>query len=293
MLYVFSNLGTSNSRHFELCRTLCTLSMKRISLFIILAIFTSKAFSQENDSIIVLQSPAGRLSGLIDIQDLVNEGFNYWDDKFEGHWSGVELGVNGFAFPDYSMYPVNENNFLRNDLIRSNVLNMNLLQYSKGIQQTRNTIGLVTGIGLSLQNYRLDNHTSVSIDENRKVYPVNLYFDSNQKSKLSSVYLEVPLLVEFQVPVKNYQNRIYLSAGIIGSKRLETHIKVKYRKDGKREKLKSPEDYSIRDFKVAGTIRMGYRWINLFATYDVIPLFEDRRGPVLYPFSVGLMLISF
>jgi hypothetical protein len=267
--------------------------MKQIFL-IFLAILTSfLAYTQENDSIIVVKSPAGRLSGLIDIQDLVNEGYNYWDEEFEGHWAGVELGINSFLGADYSMYPPAENNFLKNDLLRSNVLNLNLLQYSMGLQKTRNTLGLITGLGLCLQSYHLDNRTTISLDENRKVFPVNMFFDSNQKSKLSSLYIEVPLLIEFQVPVRHYANRLYFSGGVTGSKRLESHTKVKYRKDGKREKLKSPGDYSIRDYKVAATIRVGYRGINLFATYDVVPLFEDRRGPVLYPFSAGIRLLSF
>ena len=267
--------------------------MKRQFLLILLIISSFFLYAQENDSIVVVQSRAGRLSGLIDIQDLVNEGYNYWNEEFEGHWSGIELGINGFANSDYSLYPASENNFLENDPLRSNVLNLNILQYSKGLQQTRNTIGLVTGIGLSLQSYRLANSTTITLDENHRVIPKTLFFDSNQKSKLSSVYLEVPLMIEFQVPLSHYANRLYFSAGIIGAKRLESHTKVKYRKNGKREKLKSPGDYSIRDYKVAGTVRLGYRWINLFATYDVVPLFEDRRGPELYPFSIGLKLISF
>lgn len=267
--------------------------MKSILLVFILFLIPIYSFSQTADSTIVLQSPAGRLSGLIDIQDLVNEGYNYWDEDFKGHWSGVEFGFNGMARPDYSMYPEKDYGFMDNDVFRSNVLNLNVLQYSKGIQQNRNTIGIITGIGLSFQSYRLDNNTSLTTDENRKVFPQSLYFDSNQKSKLSMFYLEVPLLVEFQIPVSNNANRLYFSAGITAAKRLETHTKVKYRKNGKREKLKSPGDYSIREYKVAGTVRLGYRWVNLFATYDLVPFFEDRRGPVLYPFSVGIKLISF
>jgi len=267
--------------------------MKRIFFILLVSIATLLAFSQENDSIIVVQSPAGRLSGLIDVQDLTNEGYNYWDDKFEGHWSGIELGINGFANAGYSMYPASENHFLDNDLIRSNLLNLNIFQYSRGIQQTRNNIGLVTGFGLSFMSYHLDNNTTISVDENRKIHPSVLYFDTSQKSKLSTVYLEVPLLAEFQIPIKNAANRLYFSVGVTGAKKLESHTKVKYRKNGKREKLKSPGDYSINDHRVALSFRIGYRWANLFANYDMVPLFEDRRGPVLYPFSVGLKLISF
>ena len=267
--------------------------MKRIFLIFLASIISSLTFAQENDSIIVLQSPSGRLSGLIDIQDLVNEGNNPWENEFKGHWAGVELGMNGFYKSDYSLYESGERNFLENDLFRSNILNLNVLQYSKGMQSSRNTIGLVTGIGLSLQSYRLNRNTSIKVDENGKVQPVTLYYDSNQKSKFSFVYLEVPLLVEFQVPIKNNENRMYFSAGLNVAKRLSAHTKVKYRSNGKKEKLKSPGDYELRDYKFAGTVRVGYRSINLFASFDITPLFNDRRGPKLYPFSVGIKLISF
>ena len=267
--------------------------MKLLFLLLVMALVSFQAYTQGNDSIIVLKSQAGRLSRLIDIQDLVNVGSNYWEDEFKGHWAGVELGVTGLAHPDYSLYPAQDNGFLKSNLIRSNVLNLNVLQYSKGIQRSRNNIGLVTGLGLSLQSYRLDNRTTIAIDESHKVYPLSLFFDSHQKSKLSSAYLEVPLLVEFQIPIRNAKNRLYISTGVTGAKRLETHTKIKYRKAGKKEKLKSPGDYSIRDYKVAGTLRLGYRWINLFATYDMAPMFNYRRGPVLYPYTAGIRLISF
>lgn len=267
--------------------------MKHIFLIFLATITASLTIAQENDSIIVVQSPSGRLSGLIDIQDLVNEGFNYWEDEFTGNWAGIEVGVNGFARSDYSMYDAEDRDFLSNDLFMSNVLNLNVLQYSKGLQSTRNTVGLVTGIGLSLQSYRLDNKTTIEEDEFGKVQPKTMFFDSNQKSKFSMVYIEVPLMAEFQVPVKHVADRVYFSAGINIGRRLSSHTKVKYRSDNKKQKLKTPGDYSLRDFKFGGTVRVGYRWVNLFANYDFTPMFEDHRGPRLYPFSVGVRLISF
>jgi hypothetical protein len=248
--------------------------------------------AQENDSTVV-KSRSDRLARLIDIHDLTNEGFNYWNDAFKGHWAGIEFGFSGFARADYSKYPANEHNFMKNDILRSNTLNLNLLQYSFGLQKTRNTIGLVTGIGAILQSYRLNSSTALATDQDRNVYPLTQNFESNRKSKLFSFYLDVPLFVEFQVPLHHYKNRLYFSAGVTGSKRLETHTKLKYRENGKCEKLKSPGDYSIPDYKISGTVRIGYRRVNLFASYDLVPFFQDLRGPVLYPCTIGLRLISF
>src|ERR1035437_2257278 len=98
-------------------RTNSNILLKQLFLVLLVSFVSFQAFAQENDSIIVVQSKAGRLSGLIDIQDLVNEGNNFWERDFKGHWSGIEFGFNGFANPNYKMYPANDKDFLRNNLL--------------------------------------------------------------------------------------------------------------------------------------------------------------------------------
>ncbi len=225
--------------------------------------------------------------------DLINgEGFNFWENRFKGNWAGVFFGVNGFAQADYSMYPESDDGFMEPTLWKSNCLSINLIQASMRLQRNRNFIGLVTGIGADFQSYRLDDSHSIQKGPG-KIEPVHLEDKNNLKSKFSSIYLSTPLLIEFQIPVGNYDNRIYFSTGVIGSVRLDTHTKIKYKVEGKRKKLKEPDNYYLRDIRFAGTVRMGYRWINLFATYDLQPLFRDGRGPELYPFTVGIGLVTF
>jgi len=266
--------------------------MKQFYLILSLVLFAFVSTAQLNDSIEVSQPAWGSQAIIIQPHGVVTDGFNYWEDKFTGHWSGIYLGLNGFANKDYSMYSDEQAGFLDVDLARSTILNVNLVQISKGLQRMRNTIGLVTGLGLEIQTYFLDKKTSIEQGPSR-IEPVERFYDSKQKSKLSSMYLSLPLLVEFQVPVKNYGNRIYLAGGVVASKRLNTHTKVKYRENGKKEKLKVPDDFYMHDIRFSGMLRLGYRWINLYASYDFQPLFQKDRGPELYPFSFGLALISF
>ena len=266
--------------------------MKRYFAILFFAFAFVAAHAQQNDSLLINQSTSGNGPNVIHSHGVVTDGFNYWEDKFTGHWSGIYIGVNGFLNEDYSIYLPEDAGFMDADLLRSTVLNLNLLQFSRGFQHNKNTIGLVTGIGLEIQTYFLDKNTNIEKGSTR-IHPVELFYDSNQKSKLSSVYLSIPLLVEFQVPVKTYGNRFYVSAGLVVNKRLTTHSKVKYRKNNKKEKLKTPDNFYMHDFRFSGMIRVGYRWINLFATYDIQPLFQDGKGPELYPFSVGIALFSF
>lgn len=243
--------------------------------------------SQTTDTIVPVDRNPRKILRKIDIQKME---FNFWQDQFEGHWAGVDFGFNGFANADYSGYNLK---FMENDLFSSNSTYINLIQQSIGLQSNRNTIGLVTGIGLHLQSYRLDRNTTIRRAEGGRVEPEILYFDQNQKSKLSIVSLMVPLLAEFQVPVNHYENRIYFSGGVFGTMRLGSHTKIKYRADGKKEKLKVPGQYAIHDFKYGLMVRAGYRWINFFVTYDLIPLFKEDLGPELTPFTFGVTLLQF
>lgn len=227
------------------------------------------------------------------IQDITTDGFNFWQENFSGHFAGIDFGFNSLLSPSYSTFDESDGYFMENDFIRSNSVFFNIIQQSFGLQNSRNTLGIVTGIGIQLQSYRLDNNTTLEKLPNSKIVPEKLFFDANQKSKLSSAYLIVPVLFEFQIPMKNYANRTYFSAGVYAGLRLSSHTKIKYRVEGKKEKLKTPDDFSLQNFKTGFMARLGYRWMNVFATYDISPLFIDGRGPGLTPFTIGFTFLQF
>ena len=58
--------------------------------------------------------------------------------------------------------------------------------------------------------------------------PVSLNPDNLSKTKLAITYLNVPLLLEFQVPVNHNEGRLFVNAGIIGGVKIGSHTKVKY-----------------------------------------------------------------
>ncbi|MGQ8335588.1 hypothetical protein ACUNWD_03495 [Sunxiuqinia sp. A32] len=265
--------------------------MKKLVTILLFVLSLGICKAQQPDSLKIESVTPGKIANIIDIQDLAAEGYNYWEQKFKGHWSGIHFGLNGLANTDYNMYTEDQEGFLDINLQRSTLLDINLIQISQGVQRNRNTIGLITGVGLQVQTFHLDQNTSIEEGQNR-IEPVQLIFDANQKSKLSSTYLTIPLLVEFQIPIKTYTNRLYLATGIVGQKRLTTHTKIKYRKNNQKEKLKIPDDFHMHNIRYSAMFRVGYRWINLFASYDFRPLFIEDKGPEMYPFSFGVTLIS-
>ncbi len=254
-----------------------------------LSMFVGGTALAQSDSIVPYDGDTGKLLRKIDIRKVTQSGHNLWEDEFSGHWAGVDFGFNMFLNEDYSAYSTD---FMNNDVLRSNSLYINFVQQSIGLQRSRNTIGLVTGIGVRFYSYRLNDDVSITLDENNVVQPQELDASTVKKSKLGMVSLMVPLLAEFQLPINNYRNRAYISAGIYGELKLNSHTKVKY-EDEQNEKLKVVDHFSIRDFNYGIMVRTGYRMINLHVTYNLLDFFVAGKGPELTPFSFGITLLRF
>jgi hypothetical protein len=259
-------------------------------LFFALAFIVSIQSSAQNDTIVPIDKDPEEILRDLDLREYSYQGFNLWEESFSGHWAGFDFGFNMFVNQDYTGY---EFEFMDNDLLRSNSAYINIIQKNFGLQRNRNTIGLLSGIGLHLQSYRLENNTTLRRLEDGQIQPQVLYFDHNQKSKFAIFSLMAPLLCEFQFPLNHYRNRIYISGGVYGAVRLGSHTKVKYRTEGIKQKLKTPGHYSMHDFQYGLMVRTGYRWVNFFATYELVPLFKTDKGPELTPVTFGITIISF
>ena len=222
------------------------------------------------------------------------EEYRDWDvtykekRKFRGHWSGFEFGVNGFMDKNQSMIMKDDLAYMDLKQARSWNVNINFLQYSLGFGTDK--AGLVTGMGIEFNDYHFSSETTLKND-NGVTKVDSSFVDFNvSKSKLSTTYFTVPLLLEFQIPAGHH--RLYVSGGIIGGVRLGSHTKVVY-DDGGKEKKKNRDDFNLSTFRYGLTARVGYRGLRLFANYYPTSLFEKDKGPELYPFSIGLVLIDF
>jgi len=205
---------------------------------------------------------------------------------FNGHWAGFELGFNGLAEKDYSLYENPDDDFMELDQPKSMEVNLNFVEYNIVLD---NCIGLVTGMGFSMNNYRFDNDLTLSKGDDGIIHPLSLEGQKVEKSKLTASYLTVPLLLEFQIPVNGRSNRLFISGGVIGGINLGSHTKVKY--DDSKEKDRG--SFNINPFKCAATVRAGLKDLSLYASYGLTPLFKNNKGPELFPFSIGISLINF
>lgn len=207
--------------------------------------------------------------------------------KFNGHWSGFELGVNGLANPDYSMYANPNDEFMELRQAASLEVNINFVEYNICLKPDR--IGLVSGLGFQWNNYKFDNPIKIDKMDDGLIYPIDIEENNFKKSKLTASYLTLPLMLEFQFPVNDNTNTMFLSAGMVGALNLGSHTKVK----NDHSKDKDRGSFNINPFKYSAIARIGLRDVSFYATYSLSSLFKEDKGPELFPFTIGISLVNF
>ncbi|MEI6049472.1 MAG: hypothetical protein WCS03_11285 [Bacteroidota bacterium] len=210
------------------------------------------------------------------------EGHSKRRNRFKGHWSGVEFGFNNYLAPDKSLVMPENIDYMTLHSSKSTNFNINFSQLSLGLSKH---IGFVTGLGLNWNNYRFDGNNNIIKGTNGIIEALDPE-DNLEKSKLATIYLTLPFMLEFQIPANN--NHLNIAAGPIGAIKLGSHSKMVY-EDG--QKVKANGDFSLNMLRYGATARFGYENFQLYGTYYMTPLFRTGKGPEgndLFPFEIGV-----
>ncbi len=221
-----------------------------------------------------------------DKRDGDKEFYHRKHDRFRGHLGAIEFGFNGFLTDYWSTTLDPEDTYFDLNTAKSTVWNFTFPSLNIGI--TRH-LGLATAIGLNFSNYRFDGNNNITKDDNGVIGPQ--YPDSGivyTKSKLYTTYATLPLLLEVQIPVNgSQQNTINIGAGVIGAVKLCSKNKVVF-DDGDKNRTKSKDDFSLNVLRWGATARIGYGHFQVFGTTYFTQLFEEGKGPELYPYEIGI-----
>lgn len=216
------------------------------------------------------------------------------ESKFDGHWSGLELGINSFLNEDLTLDLPAQYSFLDLKLQKSIEVNLNI--FEQDLNLIRNKLGLVTGLGISFNNYRFANNVILVSD----TVPLFGYHDikggiNYEKSKLATTFLTLPLILEFQTKgaKKGKLDDFHVSFGPIVGLKLASHSKVVYTQNDNTEKNKVKDDFNLEPFRYGLTGRIGWGYLNLYANYTLSDMFKKNQGPEVNPFSVGIVLTGF
>jgi hypothetical protein len=214
-----------------------------------------------------------------------------WSRSFNAHWAGLEVGINMFENSDYSIYsdmPNYDPNAEVFDLRSGKSLSWNLNFMEFAFKNEKKTFGLVTGMGISFNDYAFDLPVTTQKENGYgKTIPVNIQQENKsvKKSKLHVNYLTVPLLLEVKTPLRMGNSRLSISAGAIGSLYIGSHTKYKYYD---KAKVKTQGNYNINQWKYDLTGRIHFGDFSVFANYSMTSLFENRQGPEIHPLMIGI-----
>jgi hypothetical protein len=201
---------------------------------------------------------------------------------FRGNWSGVELGLNNYTTSRSSQVIPDPIDYMTLHSGKSVNFNVNFAQLNLGI--TRH-VGFVTGVGFTWNNYRFDGNNNIVKGDNGMIVMLDPG-EGLEKSKLTTLYMHIPFLFEFQIPVS--RNHLSIATGPIGAVKLASHSKMLFED---KHKVKSNSDFNLNMLRYGATVRAGYSNFNLYGTYYLTPLFRSGDGPDgynLYPFEVGI-----
>jgi len=210
--------------------------------------------------------------------------------RFKGHWAGFEFGINNFTTKDFSMQLPQEQSFMELNTSKSWGFGLNFAQYS--IPLFSKYTGFVTGMGLEWNNYNFKNNIDLLEDSVGVIYGNYIPLDEKKyiKNTLNSLYLTVPLIFEFQIPTGQKDRRFFCGIGAYGGIKIGSKTKKIYELNGDERKSKAKGDYQLYPLRYGLTTRIGYEFIQVFANYNLVSLFEKWKGPELYPFTVGLRI---
>lgn len=234
--------------------------------------------------------------------------------KRRNHWAGIDLGINGFLNSnngfdlsnDASLATTNPKGvtqFMELNYRKSWTFSINFMEYFLKIKG--HNFGLVTGLGTEWNNYELQHNIKLTSQGGANIYPNVDEFNqdytwgeidtlnSYSKNRFKTWFINAPLLLELNTG-DNKNKSFHISAGAIFGFNLQTKIKYKYKDaNGSEKKEKDKQSFNTNPFRVSLTTRVGVGRFNVFATYSLTPLFENARGPELYPFTVGVTLLGF
>lgn len=214
-------------------------------------------------------------------------GRRYREKRFRAYgFRALEWGINGFA-DGYSPVLRDELQWLDLRQARSWNFNLNLVQLSLGLG-TR-YVGLVTGMGLMFNNYHFSGRIIPTVENGITVPDSSLCAYPMNKNKIRTFGLGIPLLLEFNIPIRH--NTLFCAVGAIGEVRLHTKTNVEYSVDGDEKKIRDNNDLNISTLKYSLTARVGTEHIYLFCNYSPMSFFEPNKGPKVNAFSVGLGLV--
>ena len=211
------------------------------------------------------------------------------DDHKNKFWSGIEIGINGYADKNNSLGVPGTHEFLELDYGKS--INWNLNIWEQDIRLVGEYVKLITGLGFEFNHYAFKNNTTL-IPGGDSIWAFTDTVANFDRNKLKTTYLTAPLMIGISTS-EDKRKAFRIAGGMILGYRIGSRLKQKYELGDDTFRPKVASAFNTSPFKYSATARVGYGRFTLYGNYALNSLFEDGEGPELHPFSVGIRVLPF
>lgn len=159
------------------------------------------------------------------------------------------------------------------------------LTYNFKIADTKHTFS--AGIGFTAHNFYMKK--AYVADPYAEITVFDTVADMN-RSKINVFYGDIPLEVNFRIADK-FKIGIGFKVGFkLGAKTkfigtipgTNDDVRMKYNRIS-----------NVESMSYSATLRVAYRWVNIFAAYQFSRTFKDGAGPEIKPLSIGIGIRPF
>jgi hypothetical protein len=207
------------------------------------------------------------------------------------HHFNIDIGLNNWLedgeFPDVNNAPYSVKPF-GSWYVALNSLNRTWLT---------GPVFLEWGMGISWYNWKLEDADYIIQEGSERIeFNATPPEISGQKSKLTATYLNATVVPMFDfsrgrrkvtslesggIKIKKYSRKGFrFGMGGYAGYRIGSHTKFKFKEDGSNEKDKERDNFFLENFRYGLRAQVGWKGVELFATYDLNEVFAPNRGPL-------------
>jgi len=223
-------------------------------------------------------------------------GFKRKKNRTKIYWAGINVGINGYMNNEFG-FKIDPAYRMDLNYGKSWFVDINFAEFHVPI--IKHYWNLVTGMGFEFTNYKFDQKVKPIPNYQDPVYGDSYFLMQSDtasnlvRTKLSCVYFQIPLLFQFDTKKIKRNNTFHISLGVIGGVRVESHSKQVYKSNNNKLKEHDYNNFNLCPFTASATARIGYGFINIFATYQFTRMFKSSLSPDIHPFTIGITLLNF
>jgi hypothetical protein len=208
-------------------------------------------------------------------------------ENFQMNLFGLDLGFNALLDNgSFSMSDANRDFELR----QGPSLHVTFRLLKTRFNLYKNHLHLLTALEFDIQNYKF--RQPITIDPRTARfeyrYDSSAVYDVN---KLSASYFQVPLLLHYTAKNRNLKRSFRVSGGGYAGILLDSWTRQDRKEGGK---VVQDDRFHLNPIRYGLSFRIGYGPVELYANYNLNPLFEKSQGaPNLTPLCFGVNLVDF